>query len=145
MKVLSFLFILASTIFAQDTTNVISISNDIYGDAIIFAERDSAQYLRIYFVGDSIKADYDRMNPDKAVQEFFQLVAAARYRTTANFFVGDTVTAIYDDGFERKGTVAKESESGRLLIEFRETSRVGESPYTFKKWFYPSQVEAYIP
>lgn len=144
MKILLLLLVFVSAVFAQDTSYVMSISNDIYVDAISFANRDSAQYLRIYFVGDSIKADYDRMNPDKAVQKFFQLVAAAKYRTATNFFVGDTVMVCANCPSENalywiKGIVIVESESGRLLIKRMDYADLR------KQWFDPEYVEAYVP
>lgn len=143
MKQLFLIVVIAASAFAQDTTHVVRIANTINVDGIRFSESDSTQYLRIYFVGDSIKADYDRMKPDKAVQEFFQLVAACRYRTQSNFFVGDTVTAIYN-GFELVGVVVKESASGRILVEFKEIN-VDQTPFVFKKWFDPGMIEAYVP
>jgi len=144
MKTLLLIFTMFLSAQAQDTTGVISIANNIGADGIRFAESDSTVYLRIYFVGDSVKADYDRMKPDKAVQEFFQLVAAAKYRTANNFFIGDTVVGLYQDGYWRKGVIEKESQSGRMLLAFYEIHRDG-TPFVFKRWFDPADVEAYVP
>lgn len=144
MKTLLLIFTMFLSAQAQDTTGVISIANNIGADGITFAKSDSIAYLRIYFVGDSIKADYDRMKPDRAVQEFFNLVAAAKYRTTTNFFVGDTVIGLYPDGYQRKGVVEMESQSGRLLLAFYETHK-DKPVLAFKMWFDPYYVEAYIP
>lgn len=144
MKTLSFLLAFASAVFAQDTTQVMRIANTINVDGLRFAESDSTVYLRIYFVGDSIKADYDRMKPDRAIREFFQFVGSSRYLTASNFFVGDTVAVCANCPSENapywiKGVIVRESVSGRLLIKRMDYADLR------KQWFDSKFVEAYIP
>lgn len=105
-------------------------------------------YLSFYVIGDSLKIfkSSDRIKVSAAVQQFFNAIMVSKYRTSASFFIGDTVMVCRNcpsenDPYWTKGIVIRESESGRLLVRIKWFL---EDRYE-NHWFEPHFVEAYVP